>query len=911
MRKFSALFEMHENFSTSLENIESVRKQSTERDPFQNFHDNIEILKKISFERTQKDLKLIAMMLKQFSYFSKLANPAVESNLLELAKTVKYDYFNRDAVVFHKEDINDRIYLVLEGTAIIFHEVALDVFKSQISVAEDPNAQRTEEKNESGMNTQFSPFAARRDQLKRQTSLFQPRLSRKKVLRLTTFSEATSPLDLRPPSMIPPTPEEKNIRHSPTINSNFAPQSVNPDTISPVPGQEFLDPNANLMDKKKMASYKLLQRADKERPGKYILDGRMLFEMREKLEKGYNFGEPNSKASRAKDVTAMALKGSHLISFSVRDYTKLFDQSPFKGSFAEFYRPYFPETSFDKLAKIANLFEECHFRRNNIIYEEDNEVDGLYVIKEGQVQLQKRVDFEKLLKDDDEPLSPTFKRGYYIASLGPREIFGEDELLFKEKLREHTVTVTSGTATLLKLKAEVYRKMNQTFKELFVSMKKAARTKKSFYTEQRENTIQQLSHSIQQNDNFLKSENPAKKERFEEKPKEWNFRLLDEKKSGLYTYYLKKKEEETNNSSHSRSPNGGGNNKNLNNWLGLVQSVVTAQKKMIDLGLGMKPPSEKPRTAVTSPKVNRMVARSPNQSDIKVIPSWNQPPALERHKTPVIDSRGNERCATADSHKRLVPFFKSLESDIQAYIGAPLVDDKSSLYRKARGYVKRANLQSSPVNQKISSIGLDPSEINKVEVKKLLQRLAKPKNNQQSAEEQQQGQRKLILTRNMHLNKTQSTECLHSRIGTTSSSKYRLSRRSRLDSNLSNSNILEQSIQNTSKMNISRKGLLPQTPNVGEKRPVTSSEGGVLLETSTSDSHSRTRFNNIHISAILEKASFGSTAKGGGFRSTLKRTNQIIDSTKRTNKSSALDQSNMMEISSVLPSNKSALKQEK
>jgi len=436
-------------------------------------------------------------------------------------------------------------------------------------------------------------------------------------------------------------------------------------------------------------------------------------------------------------------------------------------------------------------------------------------------------------------------------------------------------------------------------------MKKTAKTKKNFYTEQRENTIQQLSHSIQQNDTFLKSEDPAKKEkRFEEKPKEWNFRLLDDKKSGLYTYYLKKKEEGTN-SSRSRSPNGG-NNKNLSNWLGLVQSVVTAQKKMIDLGLGMKPPSEKPRTTVTSPKVNRIVARSPNQSEIKIIPSWNQTPALERHKTPVI-----ERSTTASSHKRLVPFFKSLESDIQAYIEAPLVDEKSSLYRKARGFVKRSNLQCSPVNQKISSIGLEPSEINKVEVKKLLQRLAKPKNNQQSAEEQQQGQRKLFLTRNMHINNTKSTDCLQSRLGTSYSHKQRVSRRSRLDSNLSNSNILEQSVQNTSKKGL----LLPQTPIMGvsEKRPMTSSEGGAaLLETSASDSHhSRTRFNNIHISSILEKASLGSTAKGGGFRShhSIKRTNRIIDSTKRNLQNSGLiDQSNLMEISSVLPSNKSTLK---
>jgi len=884
MRKITAFAEAAENLATSLDNIDLFRKPSTERDGVLNFNENIEILKKISFERTPHDLKVIATILKQFGYFSKLVSPRNENKLFELAKTIRHEYFHRDAVIFHKEDINDRIYLVLEGSAFIFHQIALDVFKSQISLADDPSQQNAEEKYELGQQpTQFSPYSMRVKQLKRQTTLFQPRMSRKKVMRLTTFSDSPFLRDSRPSSTIPTTPEEKNIvpiilRHSPTGNSTFAPHAANSETVSPTP--EFLDPN--LMDKKKLALYKLLQRADKERPGKYLMDSKMLFEMREKVEKGSHFGEMTSKTNRAKDVTAMASKGSHFISFSVRDYAKLFDQSPIKKSFAEFYRPYFPETSHDKLVKIANLFEECHYRRNNVVYEEDTEVDGLYIIKEGQVQLQKRVDFEKLVDESDEPLSPTFKRGYCIASLGPREIFGEDELLYKERFRHHTVTVTSTNATLLKLKAEVYLKMNKTFKELFQAMKKTARAKKNFYSEQSDNTIQQLTHSIQQNETLkisLKDEVLVKKERFEETPKEWNFRILDDKKIGLYSYFLKKKEEETN-SSHSRSPQGN-SNKKLNSWLGLVQkSVVSAQKGMVDLGLGMRPPSQKPRSTVTSPKVNRIVARSPNHSEMKVVQNWSE--AVERQKTPVL-----ERPATTASNKKLVPFFKSLESEIQTYIGSPLVDEKSSLYRKARGYVKRGNLQSNPINTKISSIGLDPQEMNTREMKKLLQRLAKPKDNQQTAEEQ------LIeskSTKNIHLH-LRSTDSLPHRPMTSISTKQRWSKRSRLDSNLSNSNILEQTLLNTSK-----KGLTSPTPILFEKRP----ETALTLETFISEGQSLKKFNNIHISAALfEKGQSGLTAKGGGFRSnhvTLKRTNRV-ESSLRNNKSNISEQSNFIDTS--------------
>jgi len=490
-KSHSLLYTNDDSPFPSSANWESTTEHAKVAQSNSHFDECIHILEKRNSERTAHDADTIASTLKQFEYFSKQTNHKNDHSLLEFAKTINYEHFHKDRVIFHKDDINDKIYLILSGSVVIFNQIATDVFKIDAEATE-------EEKTPEDLLKEVVPV---KSLLKRNTidenfqrDLFKPRMSRKLFRQMTSLGETDSVLNHKIKSQAPPTVEEMKRYLSETHHQ----------TGSHAESQQSLDslqsPWAAKEAKKKLLLYKLLLKADREKPNKYILDGKFLYDIKKKVKPGSHFGEMNSKLNKFKEATAVATEDLHLISFRVGDYIKFFNQPPSNANYLRFLAPYFPDASYPKLLKLTDLFEECTFKQKNTVYEEDAQVDCLYLIKEGEIQLMKKIDLTKIATK--EPLSPSVKKKYNIASMGAGQVFGEDEFFFEEASRQYSAVVTSAEAVLLKLDVEVYKRMTETYKELFSHMKKAAKARKSFHKDQSQNVFNQVATSIQQHDDF-------------------------------------------------------------------------------------------------------------------------------------------------------------------------------------------------------------------------------------------------------------------------------------------------------------------------------------------------------------------------------------------------------------------------
>lgn len=601
------------------------------------FDECIQSLEKTASERTAHDYDIISSTLKQFEYFSKQANTKNDYALLEFAKTINYEHFHKDRVVFHKDDTNDRIYLILSGSVVLFNQIATDVFKVETQAEKEPEEQDLMKevvpvKSLLKKNTVDENF---------QRDLFQPRMSRKVFRRMTSVLDTNSAISHK---MNPPTVEEiKRYLHdahhaeSPTHGHIENPES----------------PWAMKEARKKLLMYKLLLKADREKAGKYTLDGKLLFDIKKKISQGSHFGEMNSKLNKFKEVTAIAAEDLRLISFRVGDYTKFFNHLPNNANHLRFLAPYFPDASYPKLLKLTDLFEECTFKQKNVVYEEEAEVDCLYLIKEGEIQLMKRIDLNKITTK--EPLSPSVKKKYNIASLGAGEVFGEDEFFFDEESRQYSAVVTSGGAILLKLDVEVYKRMNETYKELFNHMKKGAKARKSFHQEQSQNVFNQVANSIQQHDDFKLS-----LKRIDSTPK---IRASHHRKNSL------PRVPENNGAA---SPN---------------KSLSGSPTNKLRLTFAFSP-SDSP-SKEGSPKAIQKFPNSPQN-----FPVMTEPYNHERSFSPSLDPEDfRKSLSPLQTKPRIAQKGRStINSDM------PWADKQLSLYTKAVGHVKKKKIPSQAAN---------------------------------------------------------------------------------------------------------------------------------------------------------------------------------------------------------------------
>lgn len=111
--------------------------------------------------------------------------------------------------------------------------------------------------------------------------------------------------------------------------------------------------------------------------------------------------------------------------------------------------PYFSDWRIHNLAKLTYYFKEVPAAMHKVIFRENDPVDFVYIIVEGEFRL-----LQTIKQVDDGPLQKKKFTKMHIATLGAGELVGITEVLEKRP-RRHSCVCASSKGKLIKISADV------------------------------------------------------------------------------------------------------------------------------------------------------------------------------------------------------------------------------------------------------------------------------------------------------------------------------------------------------------------------------------------------------------------------------------------------------------------------
>ncbi|CAD8140861.1 unnamed protein product [Paramecium octaurelia] len=145
---------------------------------------------------------------------------------------------------------------------------------------------------------------------------------------------------------------------------------------------------------------------------------------------GQYFGEQVMIFDQSHTQTVLPIEKSHLIVLKRETYRRIIEQETKKQESERFANlcqiPLFQKWSAKTIRSLVSEIQELNFTPNQIIYQQGDPVDSVYIIIDGQIQLYRTYNKSSL------PLS----------IMGAKECFGEDEIL--TQFRSHSAKSLSG-----------------------------------------------------------------------------------------------------------------------------------------------------------------------------------------------------------------------------------------------------------------------------------------------------------------------------------------------------------------------------------------------------------------------------------------------------------------------------------
>ncbi|KAL4478319.1 hypothetical protein ABPG72_009555 [Tetrahymena utriculariae] len=153
--------------------------------------------------------------------------------------------------------------------------------------------------------------------------------------------------------------------------------------------------------------------------------------------------------------------------------------------------------SIEKMAKISQFFEKRLFASGERIFEEGDQVQHIYIIKRGEVEL-----FRKIQTSYGINQSQTINVS--IGIIGIKSYFGEDDALFNRK-RKYTAVAKIDTKLLMCKKKDFQKLMNE-ISEMNIALKEMV-IQKEFWRDQKYQDVQKTRNSIKKIETLYKNKN--------------------------------------------------------------------------------------------------------------------------------------------------------------------------------------------------------------------------------------------------------------------------------------------------------------------------------------------------------------------------------------------------------------------
>ena len=252
---------------------------------------------------------------------------------------------------------------------------------------------------------------------------------------------------------------------------------------------------------------------------KYFIDGAFRFKHVKTYTNGDVFGELGLAFGSARIATVVAETTCALLTIDRDNFNRIFnEEDSYTKDAIEFIQMMFPQLSNKHISEFAGYVKRLVLYRNQVIYNQDDQTNGIYIIREGEVCLEKFVTAET---------SPSCKKEQLLQLLGtPRgqiksfaisncEFFGEEELL-NYSARMYTARVATNKAVVFKITKSALSLLKLLYYDIYSRLVEQAIQKQEWRMKKQENIHQWIQSQLTERSSLpspekIKSTNIMKK----------------------------------------------------------------------------------------------------------------------------------------------------------------------------------------------------------------------------------------------------------------------------------------------------------------------------------------------------------------------------------------------------------------
>lgn len=153
-----------------------------------------------------------------------------------------------------------------------------------------------------------------------------------------------------------------------------------------IPSYSGLDPTFKYLLKKTI--YENVKLEELDAPWNYFTDGVFHYEVGNVLRDGDYFGELGLLTKKPRKATVLCTEDCYLIYLDKNDYKNVVesvDLEKMSRKLGFFEKNFLKGFTQDSVLKLSYFFTKKTYKLNQIIFQEDEEVDGCYLIKKGEI----------------------------------------------------------------------------------------------------------------------------------------------------------------------------------------------------------------------------------------------------------------------------------------------------------------------------------------------------------------------------------------------------------------------------------------------------------------------------------------------------------------------------------------------
>jgi len=410
-----------------------LHEEGIQNEDFQTLLDSsIPIFQKPFEERCKKENKLVVSLLEKVPYFNKYCyiyshhaeeDKYLSQNLKEAKKRealknmsqyFKFEHYKAGTAICHQGDPEDNFLFVLRGEVRRYVTRSFEDVQNELKSIRNPQMAKNIPEPRLSTNSKNSDTAS----LSTKASLNDIPENDKPQNTITSLAE-----------LIPEEEEGEEMIIEDQSKTKLEPQKGQYTITTP---EEILAFRKFKMDKK------------------YFISGLLAVKWSKSVLPGDYIGELSLAFNSIHSDTQIAWTDTALVTIEKKHFEKIFDvlirQNREKLDFVTSLLPDLPK---NEITTFAYGFEEIHYKSSTVLFQEGSETDGLYLVKEGEVELFKNIRLNNSDANKHLPLlkvpPKTEKFSVLISSKG--QLLGEEVLLGTAK-RSFTA-VTKGYHTVV------------------------------------------------------------------------------------------------------------------------------------------------------------------------------------------------------------------------------------------------------------------------------------------------------------------------------------------------------------------------------------------------------------------------------------------------------------------------------